>query len=475
MTVKVLNILLGIALLALRAHAFIHPIEVRGKHFVDSFTQEPFFIKGMDYQPGGSSKVNGEQDPLSDPKKCARDILLFQEAGINTIRIYSINPDLNHDVCMTMLAAAGIYLILDVNSPLQNQHLNRYEPWSSYSESYLDHVFKVIEQFGHYNNTLGFFAGNEVVNDRRSAQHSPPYLKALVSDMKKYIYRHSPRRIPVGYSAVDDLKYRVPLSRYLECYDANNSFNDVDFYGVNSYQWCGRQTFETSGYDQLVEAYRNYTKPVFFSEFGCNEVVPRQFEEVEALFSKEMFAVFSGGLVYEFNQETNNYGLVDTDASGNAHLLPDFHTLKKMYGKVKLPTAEEVEQEVQKDRTIAQAATSKVKCASKYDNLEISNIVLPKLANNMIKNGVKANNGKYVDLEDDQLKSTFKIYDVNKKEILKNRRVEVVETFGESDLSNIARMHRSRYRSNASNSNPVSVLALVAIGVIELLFQFSVI
>lgn len=70
---------------------------------------------------------------------------------------------------MTLLASAGIYLVLDVNTPQFGHHLNRYEPWTTYTPEYLENVCKVIEQFSHYNNTLGFFAGNEVVNDAISA------------------------------------------------------------------------------------------------------------------------------------------------------------------------------------------------------------------------------------------------------------------------------------------------------------------
>lgn len=71
---------------------------------------------------------------------------------------------------MSMLAAAGIYLVLDVNSPLPNHHLNRNEPWKTYNDQYLKNIFKVVEQFSYYNNTLGFFAGNEIVNDNISAK-----------------------------------------------------------------------------------------------------------------------------------------------------------------------------------------------------------------------------------------------------------------------------------------------------------------
>jgi 1,3-beta-glucanosyltransferase GAS4 len=124
---------------------------------------------------------------------------------------------------MSYLAAAGIYLILDVNSPLDGQHLNRYEPWTTYTAAYMylfsrglvlicrTHIFSVIEAFKGYDNFLGVFAGNEVVNDDTSAEMSPRYVKAVVRDMKNYIAAHVSRAIPVGYSAADDLK--VCLSR----------------------------------------------------------------------------------------------------------------------------------------------------------------------------------------------------------------------------------------------------------------------
>lgn len=81
-----------------------------------------------------------------------------------------------------------------------------------------------------------------------------------------YIEYNSPRSIPVGYSAADDLKYRISFSQYLEC-SQESPADAVDFYGVNSYQWCGKQTFYTSGYDVLVNDYTSYSKPVFLSEY----------------------------------------------------------------------------------------------------------------------------------------------------------------------------------------------------------------
>lgn len=399
-------LLLG-AILINQIRGYVNPITIRDKHFIDSVTGEPFFIKGVDYQPGGAAEINGTNDPLSDPDKCARDIALFKDLGINTIRIYSVNPELNHDKCMTMLASAGIYLILDVNTPLQNQHLNRYEPWTTYNPYYLEHVFKVVSKFSNYDNTLAFFAGNEIINDEKSAVHSPIYVKKLVGDIKQYIAETGIRAVPVGYSAADDLNYRVSLSKYLEC-DSGNKYDSVDFYGVNSYQWCGEQTIETSGYEKLIAAYRDYSKPVILSEFGCNKVLPRQFGEVDAIYSKDMYTVFSGGLVYEYSQEPNNYGLVKIQADNSVQILPDFHALKRRYKATRLPTSKEL------FNTDYPSIQGTISCAREYKNLEISGKVADTIAQPIIKQGVSIRAGRYVpDLKPSDFESPYRIVDVD--------------------------------------------------------------
>ena len=75
---------------------------------------------------------------------------------------------MDHDECMTMLAAAGIYLVLDVNTPLDGEHLHETEPWTTYTEPYIQHVFSVIEVFSGYDNTLAFLSGNEIVHKEGS-------------------------------------------------------------------------------------------------------------------------------------------------------------------------------------------------------------------------------------------------------------------------------------------------------------------
>ena len=43
-----------------------------------------FYIRGVDYQPGGQSDL---VDPISNAEKCKRDIPLFKELGLNAIRV----------------------------------------------------------------------------------------------------------------------------------------------------------------------------------------------------------------------------------------------------------------------------------------------------------------------------------------------------------------------------------------------------
>jgi len=50
-----------------------------------------------------------------------------------------------------------------VNTPTDS--LDRSDPASSYNAIYLQHVFATIDAFKSYTNVLGFFSGNEVIND----------------------------------------------------------------------------------------------------------------------------------------------------------------------------------------------------------------------------------------------------------------------------------------------------------------------
>src|SRR6478735_8725423 len=125
------------ALVALGAAlvAAVPPLEVRGNQFVNPKTGDRFQVVGVAYQPGGSAGYDPKLgfDPLSNATTCKRDAALMQVLGVNTIRVYNLSPDLNHDECASIFNAAGMYMMLDVNSPLQGESLNSKEPWTTYT------------------------------------------------------------------------------------------------------------------------------------------------------------------------------------------------------------------------------------------------------------------------------------------------------------------------------------------------------
>lgn len=290
-------------------------------------------VLGVDYQPGGQDAAGtGNGDPLSNVDACLRDAALMQNLGVNTIRIYNLDPTENHDECASIFNAVGIYMILDVNSPLEGQYIDRSDPKSTYTSSYLQHVFTVIEAFKNYPNVLGFFAGNEIINDEDTAEDNPQYIRAVQRDMKNYIRNNADRTIPVGYSAADVREILDDTWAYLQCQiDGEDDMSRSDFFGLNSYSWCGSDSSYTiSGYDTLVELFGSTTIPVFFSEYGCNDPSPRVFDEVPTLYGPKM-TVMSGGLVYEWTQEEADYGIIQADDNGGGKLLVDYNTLLEKF------------------------------------------------------------------------------------------------------------------------------------------------
>lgn len=256
----------------------------------------------------------------------------MQQLGVNTVRVYNVDASLNHDECASIFNAAGIYMLIDVNTGLYGQYLDRTDPSTTYTLSYLKHVFAVVESFWNYPNLLGFFAGNEILN-QDSSSDAPRYIRAVVRDMREYISLHAPRTIGVGYSAADVQSMLVDSFRYLACSLSNDTMSKIDFFGLNDYEWCGDSSFTESGYNNLITYFADTDIPVFFSEYGCNNVEPRTFTNVPVLYGSEMLEL-SGGLVYEYSQESNDYGLIAINSSTEVTLLDDYAYLQSQLASI---------------------------------------------------------------------------------------------------------------------------------------------
>lgn len=108
-----------------------------------------------------------------------------------------------------------------------------------------------------------------------------------------------------------------------------------DFFAFNDYSWCDPSSFTTSGWNQKVENFTGYGLPLFLSEYGCHTNT-RKWEEVTSLYSTDMTGVYSGGLVYEYSQQSNKYGLVEI-SGGDVKELTDYTTLKAALAKTPNP------------------------------------------------------------------------------------------------------------------------------------------
>lgn len=286
-----------------------------------------------------STKIN---DPLVDGTACARDIPYLVQLQTNTIRVYAIDPTKDHSACMTALQNAGIYVMADLSEP--NNSINQNDPqWNT--DLYARYT-SVVDVLAPYNNVLGFFAGNEVSNAANNTD-AMAFVKAAVRDMKTYISAKNYRTIGVGYAADDDQFVRAGVDNYLNCGPVSDA---IDFFGYNIYSWCGDSSFQESGYADRTLEFSNYSVPAFFAEYGCNTGSSRMFTETLALYSSNMTNVWSGGIVYEYFQATNNFGklviawycnslliflgLVSLDSTNQVHTLSDFSVLSSQIAQV---------------------------------------------------------------------------------------------------------------------------------------------
>ena len=285
--------------------------------------------------------------------------------GANSIRIYHVDAKGDHDGCMSAFADAGIYTLIDLDTfdtyilPVsarlfyKKKNISRLmlesqnDPW--WNQTQYDHYAAVMDAFAGYDNTLGFFVGNEIIAINNQSM-AAPFIKSAARDMKAYRKSKGYRDIPVGYSAADIAELRPMLQDYLTC--GGNSSENIDFFALNSYEWCGEVTYETSGYVNLQNMAVDFPVPIFFSETGCNTPKPRTFADQAAIFGKEMVDDWSGSLIYEWIQEANDYGLISygpsvaatatgSDIEGGysrkgtpTPISPDFNNLKSQWATI---------------------------------------------------------------------------------------------------------------------------------------------
>ncbi|KAJ1756126.1 40S ribosomal protein S27, partial [Coemansia sp. RSA 1824] len=70
--------------------------------------------------------------------------------------------------------------------------------------------------------------------------------------------------------------------------------------------------------------------------YGCNLVRPRTFSEVKSLYGTDMGNIFSGGILYEYTEEDNEYGVVKVSfGDSKVEKNSDYDNFKKVLAAVK--------------------------------------------------------------------------------------------------------------------------------------------
>jgi hypothetical protein len=186
-----LSILFGFLISLVSA---IPTISTKGSKFFTSDGNQ-FFLKGVLCLPTifhhvwlthttGVAYQLLPEDPLIDNTQCTLDANLMKTLGANSIRVYHVDPQAQHDDCMKTFADAGIYVWLDLdtfNSYIQGPGMS--EP--QWNETQYKAYQEVMDAFHNYDNVGGFFVGNEVLTSP-DTDVAAPFVKAAARDMKAY-------------------------------------------------------------------------------------------------------------------------------------------------------------------------------------------------------------------------------------------------------------------------------------------------
>ncbi|KAJ3204614.1 1,3-beta-glucanosyltransferase gas1, partial [Dinochytrium kinnereticum] len=139
------------------------------------------------------------------------------------------------------------------------------------------------------------------------------------------------------------------------------------------YEWCGNSNYELSGYADRTREMESIQLPLLVSEYGCNAVRPRRFSEIDAMYGSEMLKVWSGGIMYEFTDEDNDYGIVQYSNNGSTvvPIQPEFDAFKK-----RMQTAES---RLKNMTDIIQTQFTKYDCPATFEGNWLGSTDLPTL------------------------------------------------------------------------------------------------
>jgi len=306
-----------------------NPVILKGKRFFDTLNGDYFPVKGIAYYPrpnAGNLSVYNSVDFFTEDFRdlWTADIANMRKLGVNTVRIYAVDPSKNHDAFMCALQEAKIYAMIELLAQCDGCSIGPNQAPSCYSAAVKERGQYVINEFSKYANTLVFSAGNEVTlySVNRDIALNAPCQKKFIRDMRAYVSNCSevtatilPRKVPIGMVNWDGQRDLQTL--YFNC-ETSDPFELPEWYGLNVYLQCdpyATNVDQITGWIQLKQNFTTYnlTIPVIVAEYGCRAPFPyptidgfqaqRKWLQVDALYSESYEEVFAGGVAFEYSAE----------------------------------------------------------------------------------------------------------------------------------------------------------------------------